>query len=159
MLNVSVPAVGGTRTSQVGLSDVKLGAGLVTHENLERRFTATAVWFEALAPTGDAERGFGTGNWVLSPGAGIALNPTDLFPVYMSASYLHEVEKTPNSERAPLRSLQLEFQTVHILPKGFFIGALPTIVIDRTHLAVGLNGTPVQPDGATSSGRRSRLAE
>ena len=117
-----------------GVGDVLVGWGAVTHEDLSSRITGSAVWLEASAPTGSAEKGTGVGAWLLAPGGGIALNPTDKFPIYIFGRYLHSLgalggpgsDPGPNSETdVRVRSIQLNFQTVHIFPKGFFVSALP----------------------------------
>ena len=56
-----------------GMGDVALGWGTLIHENLGRRFTTSALTFEALAPTGDPDRLTGLGTWILAPGGGACL--------------------------------------------------------------------------------------
>jgi hypothetical protein len=120
-----------------GISDTLIGGGVVPYKDLSKRFTAVAFWLEALAPTGSAEKGTGFDTWVLSPGGGIALNPTDKFPIYMSGRYLHSFkpiggldDSDPEKPARKVRSIELEIQTVHILPKGFFVSALPRFLFD-----------------------------
>ena len=117
------------------------GWGAVTHEDLGSRITGSAVWFETFAPTGSFREGTGAGSWVLAPGAGVALNPTDRFPIYVTGTYRHSVGApsgsvdnrepvTPSAEK--IRTLQLDVQTAHIFPKGFFMAALPGFNFDFT---------------------------
>lgn len=122
-----------------GIGDLTLGWGAIPHEDLSRRFTTAFIQFEALAPTGDPDKGTGWGTWVLAPGGAIALNPTDKFPVYIIGRYLHSLEslRPPGSDRDEsdnadlrVRSLELTIQTVHILPKGFFVTAIPSFVFN-----------------------------
>ena len=125
-----------------GFGDILLGWGAVTHENLESRFTTSAISFEALAPSGSLRKQTGSGTWVLAPGGALAFNPTDVFPVYVTGRYLHSVG-TPEPERRNgempekadeadlrVRSLELTINTVHILPKGFFVSAIPSLVFN-----------------------------
>lgn len=123
-----------------GVGDVVLGWGAVTHKNLERRLTTSAVSFEAIAPTGSLRKQTGSGAWVLAPAAALAFNPTDVFPVYVTGRYLHSVGTPEPIERngempekvdgadLRVRSLELAITTVHILPKGFFVSAIPSFV-------------------------------
>ena len=122
--------------SQAGISDTLIGVGFVPYKNLSKRLTAAAFWLEALAPTGNVGKGTGVGAWVLSPGGGIALNPSDKFPVYLTGRYLHSVKPIGgdkgdlNEPRAKIRSIELDIETVHILPKGFFVSAKPQFLFD-----------------------------
>ena len=93
--SLSVPDGAG----ESGVGDTLLGWGAITHERLDRRFTTSVATFEALAPTGDPERGTGVGTWVLAPGAAMAFNPTDRFPVYVTGRYLHSIEALGGEER------------------------------------------------------------
>jgi hypothetical protein len=122
-----------------GIGDVSFGWGVVTHENLKKRFTSSALWLEVLAPTGDPSKGTGFGTTVLAPAGGIALNPSDYFPIYITAKYIHSLEglRLPGSEEdlkddpsLKVRSIELEFQTFHILPKGFFLAVLPSVTFN-----------------------------
>jgi hypothetical protein len=123
--------------SSVG--DVLFGWGAVIHEDLGRRVTSSAAWFEVLAPTGSEARGTGLGTWVVAPGGGVALNPTDWFPIYISGTYLHSLgnirgrqSDTTEVEGSDLRvrSIQLDLETIHIFPKGFYVAALPSFVFN-----------------------------
>jgi hypothetical protein len=122
-----------------GIGDVVFGWGVVTHENLRSRFTSSALIFEILAPTGDPSDGTGFGTTVLSPGGGIALNPSKYFPIYITARYLHSLEELrgPTSEELlqgnpdlKVRSIELNLETFHILPKGFFLAVLPSVTFN-----------------------------
>ena len=64
-----------------GISDTLIGWGCVPYKDLSKAFTGFAFWLETLAPTGNAEKGTGFGTWVLALGGGVALNPTDRFPI------------------------------------------------------------------------------
>jgi len=126
----------GTATPS-GISDTLIGGGVVPYKDLSKRVTGVAFWVEALAPTGNAEKGTGFGTWVLAPGGGIALNPTDRFPIYLSGRYLHSFKpigglgSQDSSEPAKkVRSIELMLETIHIFPKGFFVAALPSILFD-----------------------------
>lgn len=132
-----------------GVGDTLLGWGVVARDNLSSRFTGAAFWLEAMAPTGSADKGTGVGSWILAPGGGIALNPTDAFPVYISGRYLHSVGSLGFYEERPagetkVRSIELNIETVHLLPKGFFVGALPSFTLnleqDFNFFALGLGG-------------------
>ena len=120
-----------------GVGDVLLGWGALIHKDLTSRYTGTAVWFEALAPTGSFDKGTGLGTWILAPGGGIALNPTDTFPVYIQGRYLHSVGEIGsfdapggNESSGQVRSIELKVETVHIFPKGIFVSVLPSFVFN-----------------------------
>jgi len=118
-----------------GIGDTLIGWGFVPYKDLTQKLTGAAFWMEALAPTGSAEKATGFGTWVLAPGGGIALNPTDRFPIYIWGRYLHSLRplggEMANSEEADLvRSIELNFETVQIFPKGFFVAALPSFTFD-----------------------------
>jgi len=117
-----------------GLGDVMFGWGVVAREDLKSRLTGTAFWIEALAPTGSVEKGTGVGTWIFAPGGGIALNLTEKFPIYIEGRYLHSLEALGGSNRDEeveerpdlrIRTVELNLQTVHIMPKGFWVAALP----------------------------------
>jgi hypothetical protein len=110
-----------------GVGDVLLGWGGIIHEDLERRLTTSVGGLEVLVPTGSPENGTGGERWVLTPLAALALNPTDLFPVYIRGRYMHSIG---GSEGAPVRALELSVETAHILPKGFYVSAIPTFFFD-----------------------------
>lgn len=131
--NFSVPG----SDAPSGISDALIGWGCVPYKDLSKRFTGVAFWLEALAPTGSVEKGTGIGTWVLAPGGGVAFNPTDTFPVYISGRYLHsfkpiggEERPNPNEPAKKVRSIELNIETAHILPKGFFVAALPSLLFD-----------------------------
>jgi hypothetical protein len=118
-----------------GIADLRAGWGTLIHENLGRRFTATAAGLEVLVPTGNLLKGTGYDTWVLAPAFFAAFNPTDKFPVYVSTQYLHSLGEIGGSladgnAELRVRSLDIEVQTVHILPKGIFIAALPAFTIN-----------------------------
>jgi hypothetical protein len=118
-----------------GVGDILFRGGVVPYKDLSKRLTGVAFWFEALAPSGSAEKGTGFGTWVLAPAGGIALNPTERFPIYISGRYLHSLKplggELANSEKPDLvRSIELNFETLHIFPKGFFVAALPSFTFD-----------------------------
>jgi hypothetical protein len=123
-------------SSEVGIGDIAFGWGYVPHENLSSRFTSLILVAELRAPTGDTGVGFGTGGWVLSPAVRIALNPTDVFPVFITLGYLHSLEDEKTEERdgdtvLKLRSWEFALTTVHILPKSFFLSLEPSLVVDE----------------------------
>ncbi len=115
-----------------GVGDILLGWGIVTHENLERRVTTSALLVEVLAPSGDPKKGTGADAWVLSPTAALVFNPTDVFPVYVTARYLHSFGSLGGGDDPDdrLRSLELSVRTIHILPKGFFLVAAPQLLVN-----------------------------
>ena len=120
-----------------GISDTLIGVGFIPYKNLSKRLTAAAFWLEALAPTGNAQKGTGFGTWVLSPGGGIAVNPSNKFPIYLTGRYLHSVKPIGGDESgdlsvppAKVRSIELDIETIHILPKGFFVSAQPRFLFD-----------------------------
>jgi len=118
-----------------GISDTLIGWGCIPYKDLSKRFTGFAFWLEALAPTGSADKGTGFGTWVLAPGAGVALNPTDRFPIYISGRYLHSLKPLGGVAEKPenpdlVRSIELNIETLHIFPKGFFVGALPSFTFN-----------------------------
>ncbi len=118
-----------------GISDTLIGWGCVPYKDLSRRLTGAAFWLEALVPTGNAEKGTGFGTWVLAPGGGVALNPTNRFPIYISGRYLHSLKPlggTAENQEEPdlVRSIELNIETLHIFPKGFFIAALPSFTFN-----------------------------
>jgi hypothetical protein len=118
-----------------GIGDTLIGWGFVPYKNLSRRLTGAAFWMEALAPTGSTEKGTGFDTWVLAPGGGIALNPTDRFPIYVWGRYLHSLkplggERSNQEEPDLVRSIELNFETLHIFPKGFFVAALPSFTFN-----------------------------
>jgi len=126
-------------SNPAGIGDVTFGWGVVTHENLESRFTGSALWFEVLTPTGDPSEGTGFGTTVLAPGAGVAINPSKYFPIYITARYIHSLEELrgPGSDEEvegnpdlKVRSIELNLETFHILPKGFFLAVLPSITFN-----------------------------
>jgi len=115
----------------VGIGDIDIGGGIVIHEDLSRRLTSIAAVAEFRLPTGDASKGTGLDAYIIAPAAFLAFNPTDAFPVYIIGSYLHSwgsLEGSASQEH--LRSIELEIQTIHILPKGFFLAVLPTFVFN-----------------------------
>ncbi len=126
-------------SNPAGIGDVTFGWGVVAHENLASRFTSSALIFEVLTPTGDSSKGTGFGTAVLAPGGGIALNPSNYFPIYITARYLHSLEELrgPGSEEEvkddpslKVRSIELNLETFHILPKGFFLAVLPSVTFN-----------------------------
>ena len=126
VMHLSIPE----RAGPSGVGDVLLGWAGIIHEDLERRFTTSVGGVELTAPTGDVEDGTGSGRWVLTPLAAIALNPTDLFPIYVTGRYSHSLG---GNEGEPVNTLELNVETAHILPKGFYVSAIPTFYFDFEH--------------------------
>lgn len=117
------------------VGDLELGWGMIIHENLKSRWTAAAGIFEVQAPTGNPVKGTGVGTYVLAPGGAFVVNPTDHFPIYVSGRYRHSVgaitlpgESGPSGDR--VRAIDLTVNTVHILPKGVFLAAIPSFLFD-----------------------------
>lgn len=150
-----------------GLGDVQLGWGAILHEDLESRFTTSIVSLEALAPTGDPKRGTGFGTWVLAPGGALAFNPTNRFPIYVSGRYLHSLGSLGGEDSGDrglrVRTVELTIQTVHILPKGFFLSAIPSVGLnlnqDVHFFSLGLGaGRAVTRNFAVSAGYVNHVA-
>ena len=117
--------------SPVGIGDIDIGGGFVVHEDLSRRLTSIAAAAEIRLPTGDASKGTGLDAYVIAPAALLAFNPADAFPVYITGSYLHSWGSLAGSaSQEHLRSIHLEIQTIHILPKGIFVAVLPSFVFN-----------------------------
>ncbi len=115
----------------VGIGDIDIGGGFVIHEDLSRRLTSIAVAAEIRLPTGDLSKGTGLDAYIIAPAALLALNPTDAFPVYIAGRYLHSWGSLGGSDpQEHLRSIELEIQTFHILPKGVFVAVLPSFVFN-----------------------------
>ena len=115
----------------VGIGDIDIGGGFVIHEDLSRRLTTIAAAAEIRLPTGDASKGTGFDAYIIAPAALLAFNPTDAFPVYIIGSYLHSWGSLGGSaSQEHLRSIELEIQTFHILPKGVFVAVLPSFVFN-----------------------------
>ena len=123
-INVSLPD--GSRNS--GIGDLSLGGGFVIHENLGSRLTEAAVGFDVLMPTGDPAQLTGFDRWILQPVALLVFNPTDLFPIFFIGRYQHSV--ADGDELEPLRTINLSFQTFHILPNQFFLLFIPNLIVD-----------------------------
>ncbi len=89
-----------------------------------------------LLPTGDRDKGTGFDTYILAPGVGIALNPTDKFPIYVVGRYLHSVGGSSSQGNGVdddddrFRSIELNIRTYHILPKGVFLAVLPSFLFD-----------------------------
>jgi len=115
----------------VGIGDIDIGGGFVVHEDLSRRLTSIAAVAEVRLPTGDVSKGTGLDAYIIAPAAFLAFNPTDTFPVYIVGRYLHSWGSLGGSDpQEHLRSIELEIQTFHILPKGVFVAVLPTFVFN-----------------------------
>ena len=110
-----------------GIGDIALEWGVMIHEDLERRFTSSVASLEVQAPTGSYEDGTGLGRWVLAPTGALALNPTDLFPIYVEGQYNHSVGGDAGE---PVRALELTVTSVQILPKGFYVSVTPMFFFD-----------------------------
>ena len=76
--------------------------------------------------------------WILAPGGALAFNPTDRFPAFVVGRYLHSVEGLGGDNREEevaerpdlrVRSAELTLQTVHILPKGFFVSVIASFFV------------------------------
>ena len=128
----------GAEETDAGIGDVSVEYAVVPYQNLERRFTSAVLLFEASMPTGDASRGLGLGTWVLSPGIGLALNVTDLFPIYTIYHYRHSVggvvplggAGAGDGASTRRRTSELDIATVRILPKGFWVLAAANWMVD-----------------------------
>ncbi len=112
-----------------GIGDIAFGWGFLVHENLERRLTAIGGAIDVLLPTGDASEGLGFDTYLIAPAAGLVMNPTDTFPVYLIARYLRSLESSRELRR-DVQTLELTLQTFHIMPKGFYLAFLPTLFFD-----------------------------
>ena len=82
---------------------------------------------ELHAPTGSSEKGTGVGRWVIAPSGALALNPTDLFPIYVEGQFKHSIG---GGEGEPVRSIEFNVATVRLLPKGFYVSAVPVFFFD-----------------------------
>ena len=118
----SIPDVSG----RSGIGDVSVGWGHLIQENLRGRLTNVAAGIEVRFPTGDSAKGTGIDTYVVEPAVLIATNPTDLFPVYFTARYAHSF----GDEAVDIRSFEFVVQTIHILPKGFYLAVIPTFVLN-----------------------------
>ena len=125
-INVSLPDGSGDS----GVGDLSAGYGFLIHENLESRLTASAAFLDLLMPTGDRAKGTGLDRWILKPGAALAFNPTDLFPVYLIGRYQHSIADGDEPENGRVRTFELSVQTFHILPSRFFLLFIPNFFVD-----------------------------
>lgn len=116
------------RPAEWGISDIVFNYGSVIYEELNSRFTTAAVLLDVVAPTGDEERGLGLGKWIVAPGGAIALNPTDVFPVFVVGRYLHSVGG--ESDQPNIRSFEFEVDPFFILPYGFWLGGQAGFTVD-----------------------------
>jgi hypothetical protein len=116
----SIPDVNGWS----GIGDISVGWGFLIHENLRRRLTTVAAGVDFRLPTGDPAKGTGFDTYLVKPAILIATNPTDLFPVYITGRYGHSF----GDEGITVRSFEINVQTFHILPKGFFLAFVPNFV-------------------------------
>ncbi len=115
----------------VGIGDIDIGGGFVIHEDLSSRLTTIAAAAEVRLPTGDVSKGTGLDAYIIAPAALLALNPSDTFPVYIVGRYLHSWGSLGGSDpQEHIRSIELEIQTFHILPKGVFVAVLPSFVFN-----------------------------
>ncbi len=115
----------------VGIGDIDIGGGFLIHEDLSSRLTTIAAAAEVRLPTGDVSKGTGLDAYIIAPAALLALNPSDTFPVYIVGRYLHSWGSLGGSDpQEHLRSIELEIQTFHILPKGVFVAVLPSFVFN-----------------------------
>jgi len=120
-LSYSIPNGSG----QSGVGDIKAGWGIMLHENLKRRLTGVAMAVEVIIPTGDPAKLTGRDTYAASVGCLLATNPTDLFPVYLVGWYRQTVGR-----EIKIQVAELTLQTFHLLPRGFFLAFIPTLVID-----------------------------
>ena len=115
----------------VGIGNIDIGGGFLVYEDLSRRLTTIAAAAEVRLPTGDVSKGTGLDAYIIAPAALLALNPSDTFPVYIVGRYLHSWGSLGGSDpQEHLRSIELEIQTFHILPKGVFVAVLPSFVFN-----------------------------
>jgi len=139
-IDVSLPDGSG----HSGIGDVSVGGGVVIHENLGSRLTASAASFDLLMPTGDRAKGTGFDRLILQSMGALVFNPTDLFPVYLLARYHHSVADGSEPEDGRVRTLSLSVQTFHILPRRFFLLFIPSFYVDvqrdQTAFTFGIGG-------------------
>ena len=112
-------------SSSSGIGDVSVGYGLMLHEILRNRMTGLAVAAEVSFPTGEPSEGTGFGSEVISVASLIASNPTDLFPVNLIGWYRHSL-----NGGIEVNQLELSLQTFHLLPRGFYLAFIPSLVVD-----------------------------
>jgi hypothetical protein len=117
-----------TGSSRSAISDISFGYGRMTHENLERRLTASAFSLEFTAPTGDVEKGTSLDAWIGRLNAALMTNPTDLFSLILIGRYGHSFDEVVGGGN--LRTLQFEAQAFRILPGSFFLALTPTLSYD-----------------------------
>ncbi len=125
-INIALPDGSG----HSGIGDLSIGGGYVVNENLASRLTAVAAGFEVFMPTGDPAIGTGGSRWILQGGGAVYFNPTDLFPVYLSGGYRHSIADGDKPGSAQVRTITLNVQTFHILPKRFFLAFIPSLFVD-----------------------------
>ena len=103
-INVSLPDGSGNS----GIGDLSVGWGMLVHENLGSRVTASAFGVDVVVPTGDRAKGTGFDRWILQPTAALVFNPTDLFPIYLIGRYHHSIADGDEPQNGRVRTLNFE---------------------------------------------------
>ena len=96
---VELPLLYNTRTKNFGLDDVRLRAYYVPYTNYDKFFGGAGVSLDVFLPTGEFEKGLGTGAWSISPGFVFGMIFSDRYSLFPNISYRYQFKENPQVER------------------------------------------------------------
>ncbi len=129
MFLFELPILHNTASNATGIGDLRLRYFWLPYKNYNKVFGAFGPSIDVFMPTGNADKGLGTGSWLIQPGitAGIMLSDwIQLFPVlsyqFTSVSNMNNI---PDDAKSPDHGISFQIITPIVFSEKFFVQVTP----------------------------------
>ena len=114
-----------------GIGDLRTRYFYLPYKDYSKFFGAFGPSVDVFIPTGNAEKGLGSGRWVISPGvtAGLMASETIQFFPVLSYQYISEsnLDSIPDSENESFNGLSFQVITPIVISDQFFTQLTPVL--------------------------------
>ncbi len=129
LLLAEVPLLYNDATKHFGLGDLRARYFWLPYKNYDKFFGAFGPSLDVFAPTGNVDKGIGTGSWVISPGLTLGLMVADWIQVFPIVSYQYvsksKTDLIPEDQKMDAHGLSIQAIVPIILSDEFFISVTP----------------------------------
>ncbi len=128
LLLAEVPLLYNEKTEYFGIGDLRARYFFLPYKNYDKLFGAFGPSLDVFVPTGNVDKGIGTGSWVISPGITIGL-VADWIQVFPIISYQYVSKSStkliPEDQKKEAHGLSMQAIVPIIISDKFFISVTP----------------------------------
>ena len=129
LLLAEVPLLYNEETKHFGIGDLRARYFFLPYKNYDKLFGAFGPSLDVFVPTGNVDKGIGTGSWVISPGITIGLMVADWIQVFPIISYQYVSKSStnliPEDQKMEAHGLSIQAIVPIIISDDFFISVTP----------------------------------